>query len=106
METLTLVLLDIPLEKTVAALNSKKKGSSLPQVKITNKLVVMLISFVVSKKTQGKLRPVLRQIIAKNINKLKKRLVTKLGNLNLKKITLYISHHRKATVKYQAIKHS
>ncbi len=89
--------------KRVATLNSPKKRSNLRQVKISNKLVAMLTSIVVSKKIQEKLWHFSRQTFAKNINRLKKRLATKLGNPKLTKITLYSFHHWKVTMEYHTI---
>ena len=103
-EALTLTPLDIHLERRVATLNSPKKGSNPRQVKLSNKLIAMMTPIVTTKKSKEILWQVSRQTIAKNINRLKKRLAKKLGNPMLSKITLYTFRHWKATMEYHRTK--
>ena len=103
-EALTLTPLDIHLERRVATLNSPKKGSSPRQVKLSNKLIAMLTPIVSTKESNEVLWQVSRHTIAKNINRLKKRLAKKLGNPMLSKITLHIFRRWKATMEYHRTK--
>jgi integrase len=103
-EPLTLTPMDIQLEREIATLNAPKKGSNPRQIKLSKKLIAMITPIVYHTKSKDKLWYVSRHTIAKNFNRLKKRLSIKLGNQNLTKITLYTFRHWKATMEYHRTK--
>lgn len=103
-EGMNLRVKDVDLERGIITLNNPLKNSNPRQVKISARLVAMLMPLLKGKKLDDKIWKTKSKSISRTYVRLRNKASEKLCNTNLKRITMKTFRHWKATMEYHKTK--
>jgi integrase len=95
---------DFDLEQQKVTLNNPAKGSNPRQIKLSNKLTAMLSPLILKIKPKEKIWNAKPKNIYNNFRLTRNKITEKLGNQNIRRITLRTFRHFKATMEYHKTK--
>ena len=95
---------DVDLERGIVTLNNPAKGSNPRQFKISSKLQTMLLPLIQQTQPFERIWNVKANSVRSQFCKTRNRLVKKLGNPRLGRMTLHTFRHWKATMEYHRTK--